>query len=70
MFAQFENAALTESFAQPVRYSLLSVLAAKYVSENVLAMASVLSTLVTETVENRHSCRQSQTTFALCKCDL
>ena len=52
MFAQFENAALTESFAQPVRYSLLSVLAAKYVNENVLATASVLSTLVTETVEN------------------
>ncbi|MDD2997013.1 MAG: TonB-dependent receptor, partial [Paludibacter sp.] len=52
MFAQFENAALTESFAQPVRYSLLSVLAAKYVSEKLLATASVLSTLVTETVEN------------------
>ena len=52
MFALFENKALTESFAQPVRYSLLSVLAAKYVSEKVLATASVLSTLVTETVEN------------------
>lgn len=52
MFAEFENEALTESFAKPVRYSLLSVLAAKYVSENVLATASLLSTLVTETVEN------------------
>jgi len=52
MFAQFENTALTTGFAQPVRYSLLSALAAKYVSEKVLATASVLSTLVTETVEN------------------
>jgi vitamin B12 transporter len=52
MFARYENVALTESFAQPVRYSLLSVLAAKYVTENVLATASLLSTLVTETVVN------------------
>jgi outer membrane cobalamin receptor len=52
MFASFENEALTRSFAQPVRYSLISVLAAKYVSEKILTTASVLSTLVTETVMN------------------
>ena len=52
MHAQYENAALTEDFAKPVRYSLLSVVAAKYVTEKVLATASLLSTLVTETVEN------------------
>ncbi|HRZ96318.1 MAG TPA: TonB-dependent receptor [Paludibacter sp.] len=52
MFARYENTSLTESFAQPVRYSLLSVLAAKYVTENVLATASLLSTLVTESVKS------------------
>lgn len=51
MFARYENVALTEDFAKPVRYSLLSVIAAKYVTEKVLATASLLSTLVTETVE-------------------
>jgi len=52
MMAKYENTTLTESFAMPVRYSLLSVLAAKYVTENVLATASLLSTLVTETTQN------------------
>jgi outer membrane cobalamin receptor len=51
MFARYENVSLTENFAQPVRYSLLSVVAAKYVTENILASFSLLSTLVTETVE-------------------
>jgi len=52
MFAQYENAALTQSFAQPARYSLLSVVAAKYVTEKLLATASLLSTLMTETTKN------------------
>lgn len=39
-----------EDFAYPVRYSLLSVVAAKYVTNNFLATASVLNTLVTESV--------------------
>ncbi|MDD4968126.1 MAG: TonB-dependent receptor [Paludibacter sp.] len=39
-------------FAYPTRYSWLSVLAGKYVTNQVLATASVLSTLVHETVKN------------------
>lgn len=38
-------------FAYPTRYSLLSVLAAKYVSNKILATASILNTLVKESVE-------------------
>ncbi len=48
--AEYESAAETENFARPVRYNLVSVLAAKYVSEKLLGTASLLSTLVTETV--------------------
>lgn len=51
IFAKYENNALTAAFPNPVRYSLLTVVAAKYVSEKVLATTSLLSTLVTETVE-------------------
>jgi len=40
------------NFAFPVRYTLLSVVAAKYVANQVLATASVLSTEVHETVKN------------------
>lgn len=49
MFAKFENPNLTSDFAYPVRYSLLSVFAAKYVSNFITANASLLSTLVNET---------------------
>jgi outer membrane cobalamin receptor len=51
MDANFETQALTDDFATPSRYSLLSVLAAKYVSHSFLATASVLSTLVHEQVK-------------------
>jgi outer membrane cobalamin receptor len=51
MFADFENVAMTESFAQPIRYSLLTAVAAKYVSNNLLATASLLSTLVAESTK-------------------
>jgi len=50
MFARFENEALTNEFAKPLRYSQLSVLAAKYVDNNILATASLLSTIVVEKV--------------------
>ncbi len=50
MFARFENEALTDEFAKPLRYSQLSVLAAKYVNEHFLATGSLLSTIVTEKV--------------------
>ena len=40
------------SFAFPVRYSWLTAVAAKYVTNQVLATASLLSTVVTETVKN------------------
>lgn len=52
MQAKYENTTLTNSFAFPVRYSLLSVVAAKYVSEKVLATASLLSMYVNETTKN------------------
>ena len=52
MHAQYENTELTSSFARPVHYSMLSVLAAKYVSEKMLATASLLSTLVKETTQS------------------
>lgn len=51
MTADFETDALDAEFASPTRSSLLSVLAAKYVSNKFLATASVLSTLVSEHVE-------------------
>ncbi|HEY6914291.1 MAG TPA: TonB-dependent receptor plug domain-containing protein [Paludibacter sp.] len=41
-----------ENFAYPTRFSWLSTLAAKYVTNQMLATASVLSTVVDETVEN------------------
>lgn len=52
MQARYENKALTDDFARPVRYSLLTVVAAKYVTEKMIATVSLLSTLATETVEN------------------
>ena len=39
------------NFAYPTRYSLLSVIAAKYVNNRILATASLLNTLVTERVQ-------------------
>lgn len=50
MDAQFENDRLTQEFARPTRFTLLNVLAAKYVNERLLATGSVLSTLVREQV--------------------
>jgi len=41
-----------ENFAYPTRFSWLSTLAAKYVTNQVLATASILSTIVDETVKN------------------
>jgi outer membrane cobalamin receptor len=49
--ARFETDSATHEFARPVRYNLVSALAAKYVSEHWLGTASLLSTVVTETVE-------------------
>ena len=46
--AEFDNEALTNDFARPVRYSFLSVLAGKWVSNHFLATASVISTTVTD----------------------
>jgi Outer membrane cobalamin receptor protein len=40
------------NFAYPTRYSWLSTLAAKYVNNHILATASILSTMVDETVRN------------------
>lgn len=51
MQAEFEYQANTEMFAQPTRSSILSVLAAKFVSEKFIASASILSTNVMEQVE-------------------
>lgn len=51
MDADYETKALTEAFATPSRFSLLSVLAAKYVSNQFLATASLLSTLENEQVK-------------------
>ncbi len=51
MNADYETDALDAEFAKPTRTSLLSVFAAKYVSNQFLATASVLSTLVNEYVK-------------------
>ena len=51
MTADFETDALNDAFAQPVRYQLLSVVAAKYVTNQVLATASLLGTMVNEAVK-------------------
>jgi len=42
---------LNDAFVQPVRYQLLSVVAAKYVTNQVLATASLLGTVVNESVK-------------------
>ena len=47
-------------FAFPTRFSLLSVVAAKYVTNQVLATASVLSTVVNETVKNGNPAKNNQ----------
>lgn len=52
MHAQFETEAITEAFPNPVRYSLLSVIAAKYETDKLLSTASLLSTSVRESVAN------------------
>ena len=51
MDAEFETPALTDEFARPSRYSLLTVLAAKYISEQFTATSSLLSTLVKDEVQ-------------------
>ncbi len=51
MNAEFETPALTHEFAKPSRYSLLTVLAAKYLSEQFSATSSLLSTLVKDEVQ-------------------
>jgi vitamin B12 transporter len=48
MSAKYENDALTSEFAHPTRYSLLSVVAAKYVNEQFMATGSLLSTNVVQ----------------------
>jgi vitamin B12 transporter len=63
LFRAFENlsfsassdgsiSTLNSDFALPIRFSWLSALAAKYVTNQVLATASLLSTVVDETVKN------------------
>ncbi|MDD4427195.1 MAG: TonB-dependent receptor [Paludibacter sp.] len=51
MLAEFETPELTDGFARPVRNSLLSVLAAKFVTNELLATASLLSTIVNDKVQ-------------------
>ncbi len=51
MTADFETDVLDDEFATPSRYSLLSVLAAKYVSNRFMSTASILSTVVNEQVK-------------------
>ena len=51
MLARFETPELTDVFARPVRNSLLSVLAAKFVTDELLATASLLSTMVNDKVQ-------------------
>jgi hypothetical protein len=51
MLAEFETRELSDAFAKPVRNSLLSVLAAKFVSDELLATASLLSTMVNDKVQ-------------------
>lgn len=51
MLAEFETPELTAEFAKPSRYSLLSVLASRYISKQFSATASLLSTLVKDKVQ-------------------
>jgi hypothetical protein len=51
MLAEFETPELSDAFARPVRYSLLSVFAAKFVTNELLATASMLSTFVADKVQ-------------------
>ncbi len=51
MLARFETPELSDAFAKPVRNSLLSVLAAKFVTDELLATASLLSTMVNDKVQ-------------------
>lgn len=51
MTANFETKSLNDEFAGPTRYSLLSVVAARYVSSAFTATSSLLSTLVSEKVQ-------------------
>ncbi|MEA4935811.1 MAG: TonB-dependent receptor plug domain-containing protein [Paludibacter sp.] len=60
MTADFETDALNNAFAQPTRYQLLSVVAAKYVTNHLLATASMLGTLVNEDVKVGHSGRNQR----------
>lgn len=50
MLAEFETPELSDAFARPVRYSLLSVFAAKFMTNELLATASLQSTIVNDKV--------------------
>jgi outer membrane cobalamin receptor len=60
MDAVFENDQLTKEFARPTRFTLLNVLAAKFVNERVLATGSLLSTLVHEQVRSGTAANRRQ----------
>lgn len=51
MLAEFETPELSDTFAKPVRYSLMSVLASKFVTRELLTTASLLSTIVNDKVQ-------------------
>ncbi len=51
LHVRFENESLTNNFPKPVRRSLLTVAAAKYVTNQILATGSLLSTLVSDKVK-------------------
>jgi len=51
MDASFETRALTDEFAKPTRFNLLSVVAAKFVSEQIVATTSLLSTMIKDEVK-------------------
>lgn len=53
--AQFDNENLTQNFPSPVRKSLLTVVAAKYVNNHILATGSLLSTAVSESIKENEN---------------
>lgn len=60
MTANFETKALNDEFANPTRFSLLSVIAAKFVSAAFTATSSLLSTIVNEKVKVGNPSAQQQ----------
>ncbi len=53
--AKFDNQNLTQSFPLPVRKSLLTVVAAKFVNNHILATGSLLSTTVSESIKENEN---------------